>query len=45
MVCNFTYLTRMSVQTLWHALKAGGAYVVEDISENYIEKPFRELLS
>jgi len=30
------------VQTLWHALKAGGAYVVEDISENYIEKPFRE---
>ena len=32
------------LQTLWHALKPGGAYVVEDISENYIEKPFREPL-
>jgi cephalosporin hydroxylase len=31
-----------SIKTLWHALKAGGAYVVEDISENYIEKPFRD---
>ena len=30
------------LQTLWHALKAGGAYIVEDVSENYIEKPFRE---
>lgn len=27
-------------QVLWQALKSGGIYVVEDLSENYIEKPF-----
>lgn len=27
-------------QVLWQSLKSGGIYVVEDISENYIEKPF-----
>lgn len=28
------------LQVLWQSLKSGGIYVVEDISENYIEKPF-----
>ena len=28
------------LQVLWQALKSGGIYVVEDLSENYIEKPF-----
>ncbi|EIE27695.1 hypothetical protein COCSUDRAFT_64337 [Coccomyxa subellipsoidea C-169] len=29
-----------SFKVLWQSLKSGGIYVVEDISENYIEKPF-----
>ncbi|KAK9836318.1 hypothetical protein WJX81_004714 [Elliptochloris bilobata] len=29
-----------SIKSLWHALKSGGIYIVEDISENYAEKPF-----
>ncbi len=29
-----------AAQSLWHALKPGGVYIVEDISANYVEKPF-----
>ena len=42
-ICAFVLLLTSEacvLQVLWQALKSGGIYVVEDLSENYIEKPF-----
>ena len=42
-ICAFALLLTSEacvLQVLWQALKSGGIYVVEDLSENYIEKPF-----
>ena len=42
-ICASTFLLTSEacvLQVLWQALKSGGIYVVEDLSENYIEKPF-----